>query len=380
MEKKKQLAKQDKSITIKQHNAITEARYEMTSLQKNMFYLLIRQLKDDDPEQTKYKLPIKELRRIKGVKKGLTKYTRLNKEEILQAAKGLISSGFTLYDEIQKGFITIGILHSADYGEGIERENLLVDFDAQLYPFLYNVKSKFTVFSLQDALNLKSKYSKRIYEMLCQFKSTGIFRISVKEIKERFELLDSKTGKEQYTEFGLFAKNVLKVAQNEINEKTDINFTYEATKVGRKITNLEFKISSKEVVKGLAESTPVDSALAKLKESLVTQFKLSKTLAKKVIENIPIEKIEAKNNKTWKDYETGKIDDLGAYCTTLFQNWLDGAEPMLEKPNFPKHIGLKPVQQRPQDSDLEKENLTRLCEFGLEQKRVYTGSSCKLVS
>jgi hypothetical protein len=250
--------------------------------------------------------------------------------------------------------------------------NILLQLSDKIRPFFFALKNNYTLFQFQTALKLKSKYSKRIYEMLSQFKKTGVFKISVQDLKERFELFDPKTGKEEYSNFNLFATKVLEVAKKEINNLTEIDVEYSTEKTGRKITHLHFKITSKkEVVRKLAEPAPEDSEVEKLKDRLVTKFKLSKTLAEKILENISIEKIEAKNKKTWKDYEAGKIDDLGAYCTTIFQNWLDGAEPMLEKLNSPKHIALKPVHQISQDPDLEKENLIRLYGFGLEQKNVY---------
>jgi plasmid replication initiation protein len=328
-----QLIKQDTIATVKQPNALTEARYDMSPLQKNMFYLLLAQLKDEsllNDELIRYKLSIKDINASRNI--------RVNKSELRQAARGLISSGLTIYDDSQKKLITIGILENADYGEGGDKDNLIVEFDPKLYPFLYNVKNRFTVFALQNALNLKSKYSKRIYEMLCQFKNTGIFRISVKELKERFELIDSKTGKEVYLNFGEFARRILEPAKKEINEHTDISFEYITKKTGRKITHLEFWITSKEVVKGLDESSDVDPQVAKLKDRLVTQFKLSKTLAKKIIENIPLQEI----GKILYDIQVenganNKIRKIGAYATTTFQNRLDGVSSLVEKPNSLKY-------------------------------------------
>ena len=89
---------------------------------------------------------------------------------------------------------------------------------------------------------LRSKYSKRIYKMLSQFKSPGVMHISVEELKKRLKLLDSKTGKEKFKDWTIFVKKVLEVAKREINEFADLRFTYEAKETGRKFTNLEFKI------------------------------------------------------------------------------------------------------------------------------------------
>jgi plasmid replication initiation protein len=95
--------------------------------------------------------------------------------------------------------------------------------------------------------------------MLSQFKGTGIFRISVHELKNRFGLIDPKTGKENsYADFSLFSTKVLKVAREEINECTDIKFDYKTKKTGRKVTDLEFRITQKPFLQG-ATSVRLDN-------------------------------------------------------------------------------------------------------------------------
>jgi plasmid replication initiation protein len=44
--------------------------------------------------------------------------------------------------------------------------------------------------------------------------------------------------------FGDFDRKVLQVALKEINDQTDISFTYVTKKTGEKITDLEFKVGS----------------------------------------------------------------------------------------------------------------------------------------
>lgn len=252
------LISQNSAISIKQHNALTEARYEMSVLQKNIFYLLLAQLEDEGADEKKYKLSLAEVNKSRNI--------RVRREELRKAARGLMSTGLTLYSYDQKSYITIGILHSADYGTKEDKENLIIEFDSKLYPFLYNVKRRFTTFTLQNALNLKSKYSKRIYEMLCQYKDTGIFKISVIELKNRFELINLKNGKDTYPKFGLFAAKVLEVAKKEINDQTDINFTYTTKKTGKKITDLEFHINYNPTIKN---SNIVEPTETHQKESTV---------------------------------------------------------------------------------------------------------------
>ncbi|MHB9147662.1 MAG: replication initiation protein [Candidatus Amoebophilus sp.] len=308
--------REDSPVKIKQHNAITEARYEMTALQKNILYLLLSQLRDDDSSINKYSLSIQELKRIRNL--------RVNREEFLQSARGLITSGLTIYNEEQDKFVTIGILASAEYDVTNSKGNLLIiEFDKRLHPFLYNVKSRFTTFTLEKALNLKSKYSKRIYEMLSQFKDTGIFRISVRSLKTRLGLIDEKMGKEEYIKFGLFNTYVLEVARKEINEQTDISFSFVTKKTGKKITDLEFYITYKlnnqaqkesvlklDIPKAASQakqecdnfSSKKKDDYKKLPPELFPLYKrlrelaLDKRLATLVVKNIPTKELELEIN------------------------------------------------------------------------------------
>ena len=94
---------------IRQHNFLTTARYEMSALQKNIMYMVLVQLRDNDPWGKQYEVPIQALREKRGVE--------IPRARLLSAAKKLIERGITIYHEDRKDFITIGILASADYGK-----------------------------------------------------------------------------------------------------------------------------------------------------------------------------------------------------------------------------------------------------------------------
>lgn len=319
---------------IKQHNAITTARYEMTALEKNIFYLLLAQLREEASVETKYELSVQDLKKIKGV--------RIRREELIQAAKKLIGRGLTLYDYDQKRFLTIGILTSAHYGKVKDKERLTVEFDPGLYPFLYDVKRRFTTFRLLTALNLKSKYAKRIYEMLSQFKDTSFLKISVQELKSRFGLIDPKTGKERYTEFGLFASKVLGVAQKELAEHTEISFTYKTKKTGKKITDLEFNITHQPLSNNTiqnkiytsknkldAQSAPAEQPYTSpsLEKEALQQYIiltqelrwLAKKQAYKVVKNLPTQMLWNHIDKLKMAIRSGKGANPPAYFEDILK-------------------------------------------------------------
>ena len=55
-----------------------------------------------------------------------------------------------------------------------------------LQPLAYNLP--FTVMDLDDLSNLKSKWSQKLYEALCQFRMTGIWHVSLDSLNERWAL------------------------------------------------------------------------------------------------------------------------------------------------------------------------------------------------
>ena len=99
-----------------------------------------------------------------------------------------------------------------------------------------------TKFTLDMDSKLRSKYSKRMYEFLSQYKKQGNFTISVEELKGRLSLIDVKTGVEKYLGWHMFADHILERPQKELNEHTDIFFSYMPKKTNRSFTHIEFNI------------------------------------------------------------------------------------------------------------------------------------------
>ena len=222
---------------VRQHNCLTTARYEMSSLEKDIMYIILARIDSKFSFKTNFKIPLKDIMKLKELKK-------IKGLEIREAAKALIGRSLTIFNVDNKKYETIGVLTNSNYEAGI----LTIEFDKSLCPFLFNYKNRFTLFSLRTALKLKSKYSKRLYEMLSQYKDTGIFTITIKDLKERLELIKDDGRKEKYKEFNALRKYVIDMAMNELKQVGDINFTYVAKKTKNKYTNLEFKIFPKESV------------------------------------------------------------------------------------------------------------------------------------
>jgi plasmid replication initiation protein len=218
--------------TIFQNNAITEANYDFSTLEKNIMYMMMAQIRQGDEPEKYYFISVNELSQKTGVDNSYADYK--------DAIERMMSKIITIRKE-NGNILQTTLVSSAEYikGQGI----IELGIEPKLRPYLFELKQNFTTYQLELALILKSKFSKRMYEMLSQFKNTGILRISVLDLKERLALYNPKTKEEQYEKWSAFDKYVLKIAHKEINKHTDIQFEYEAVKTGRKFTRLDFHIT-----------------------------------------------------------------------------------------------------------------------------------------
>lgn len=218
------------SKTVYQHNMITQARYDMSVYELNLFFILLSKLDKKEKSNKLYRVSIKEME--EGVGK------EININQLRSATSSLRSKEYCLMEE-DGSYLQVGILASAEYirGEGI----IELELSRKMERYLFELKDNFTTYQLFTALQLNSKYSKRLYQILSQFKSTGYYVTSIEKLKRQLMLIDADSGKEKYTEFGMFRKKVLDVAQKELKE-TDIQFSYKASKKGRKYAKLEFFI------------------------------------------------------------------------------------------------------------------------------------------
>ena len=222
--------KEDKLLI--EHNALIMARYDMTATEHNLVSMLLSQLKQDDPTDKFYHIHIKDIEQIIQRK--------LDYQQMRKAAKKLLSRIYTIKKEGGKVELNVAMISSSEYREGTG--TIEIGLSPKVRPYLFGLKKYFTTYGRRMVMTLKSKYAKRLYKMLSQFKSTGVMRISVDELKTRLYLLDPKTGKEKYKDWFLFTHKVLEVSQKELAAYTDIHFTYIAKKTGRKFTQLEFNI------------------------------------------------------------------------------------------------------------------------------------------
>lgn len=217
---------EQKNTQLRQSNAITEARYDISPLEKNILYLLISQLNANDEVGKHYLIDVKSIRMEKTP----------TFQELEQATYNLISRVY----EIKKpngNILMVSLMTMANYDGG---DYLKVAISQNILPYFVDLKENFTEFELYAALSLKNKYAKRLYEMLCQHKSKGILKLSIEDLKWRLSLIDKK-GKEVYPKWSQLEVNVIKPAVLELRKRIKLPVNYEIIKRGKKYTHISFK-------------------------------------------------------------------------------------------------------------------------------------------
>jgi plasmid replication initiation protein len=118
---------------------------------------------------------------------------------------------------------------------------LEISINGDLNPYLYELKNHFTSYKLSRASALRSMYSWRLFELLMQFKSTGLLNIGINEFNKTLEVADSYT-----TDFSMLRARVIEPAVKEIREKDGLAVNWEAVKAGRKVKALKFTFKSEK--------------------------------------------------------------------------------------------------------------------------------------
>ena len=221
----------DSSLEVRQHNAITTARYEYSELQLDIFLYLLSILKKDNQNGV-YEIVVKDLAAMTGKE---YKYGYLRK-----ATEEMGSRMFEI--STPKRLEQLWMFHRVAYilGEG----RIEVEFANPIKPYLFDLKDNFTSFQLYAALRLGSKYAKRIYALCSQWKDKGQTQtFNLDELKKMLHLLDDK-GNEQYKPFSMFKKFVLDESVKQINQRTDLEIAYTLQKRGRSFNALTFTVKS----------------------------------------------------------------------------------------------------------------------------------------
>lgn len=224
------------NTVVKANELIQKSRFSLSLQQQKIVLYLISQITPHDEDFKLYEFSISEFCKVCGIDyKSGQNYADL-KEAIKEIADKSIwirleNGKQTLLRWIEKPYI--------DDNSGI----IQIKLDADMKPYLLQLKENFTQYELLWTLNFKSKYTIRLYELI---KSIHFHELEV--YRREFELDDLRRmlGAETYKTYQTFKTRALEPAIEEINRFSDKNVSYEPIKRSRAVAKIRLSISTKE--------------------------------------------------------------------------------------------------------------------------------------
>ena len=247
-------------ITIAQDNRLTTSRYELNLIEKRVFYYIVKTVRSeyiggtmqhDLFDDMLLDVNIPDLTKVvkHGIGSDVTKIENKDKKEVRAALIALRKRSFLWtnglpiedddYEDLEVGFI--------NWSKIKKKGVVQIQVSKELMPFIVELSTQYTAYSLNVAMSLKSKWSQRMYELCQKWAGTEGFRIKVSDLRTSF-VLEGK-----YDRYALLNDRVLQVAKRELKElydigQCDVYFEFTEERNGRSVETLRFKLFRKNTM------------------------------------------------------------------------------------------------------------------------------------
>ena len=231
-------------MMVVQHNdLVRDAKNLLTAQEQNMLYYLVSKVKPDDKDFMTVHFTVEEFGQVCGIDTSGKNYT-----DVKKALKTLADKSVWAYDKTENADILLKWIDTYR----IERDSgkMTATLSQSVKPFLIGLihRGNYTESELVTFLAMRSKYAKRLYELLkshvnMKYPAAYSPATVVYALPELARLLDAET----YTTFKDLRVKAIDPAIKEIVGLSDILASYE-TRTGprRKVEAVAFTVRLKE--------------------------------------------------------------------------------------------------------------------------------------
>lgn len=219
-----------KALVVKSNDLI-EAQQRLSIQEQRIILLLISKVRPEDINFLWYKFKIRDLAKFLSLETSNRLYA-----DVRKAVRKLIKRIITVDRKGRN--IDLNLVQAAEYGD---KGYVKICINQVMKPYLLNLKSHFTKYYIGYVIHLRSTYSIRIYELLKRFEHLGEASFELGKLKYTLGV-----DPDEYKIYSHFKNKALLVAQKELFEKTDIAFTFEEIKSGKKISEIRFIIKKND--------------------------------------------------------------------------------------------------------------------------------------
>lgn len=331
MSKKKQIPTIDSDIKlIRKANEFVEARYKFDIWETRVFAHMLTLIKFNDTDFVEYRISVSDIVKMFGLTKSGGVY-----DEIKKASEKLLNKRVQIERTSPEGIVEIVdtylVVSTARPKEATKDNYIKLRFHTDLKPFLLELKQRYLVYDIRNILSLTSIYSVRLFELLKQYQKIGKRRFELDELKSLLSIEPN-----EYALYGHFKERVIKKAQKDLKQHTDIYFEFEEETEKKRVYAIVFWIHDNVQNKRTA-SIPIEAGDESVRElppkkpkktkvenpeieriwSQVNTY-VSKLQVKKWVKELPIDQIEKGILYTINYVQAGnKVSNIGGMLNTM---------------------------------------------------------------
>ena len=260
---RRQMDEQEKSApntVVVQSNRFLDSPKNLTLNEYKLFMFVVSKINPDGNEIEKIRVTADEFANVLGAEKKNNIY-----KELKVASDRLLNRIITVHYPEKQLFTKTHLIASINYWYGKGYVDIAISPDMK--PHLLKLKENFTQYKLSNIARLSSIYAIRIYELLKKQEVLGQRTFFLEDLRNKLGL-----SPETLQTFKNFRVRVLKTAQEEINEKTDIEISYTYQKTGRKVTAIIFSIQSKNAYREQNKQLYLDHKNDEDKNNLINEI------------------------------------------------------------------------------------------------------------
>ena len=224
------------SDLIVKDNALIRSRYHLTELEQRTLLLAIITARKENIEITPYT----------EIEVYASDYSEIYSCSLNTAYEALKLASSKLFDR----YFTYTQEQGKQLGKVKSRwvqkithfcnAKITIQLSADLIPFITDLEKNFTMYEIKQISNLNGAYAIRIYELCASWKNLRKKKSTLVELRDWLEI-----PKESYSRPYNFKQRVIKPSIDEINQKTDLNVSFEPIKKGRETIGFNFNIKMK---------------------------------------------------------------------------------------------------------------------------------------
>ncbi len=234
-----------RGLTVTQSNALALSSQEMTLIEKRLIVVGFAKLDTTDPD-LRVRFYINEFNSIFDLS------TNANHERLRDGAK-LLLSRIVHIEQPDGGWEMFQWVNFARYvpsSKSSDGSYVEMEFNRKLKPYIHQLSKNFNSYTLEKIAQMQSFYSVRIFEILHHDSFGGKIQsleYDVDDLKFRLRLkyAEKSSSVDRYPNFKDFRVRVLEQAQKDCEAYTDLTFTFEGVRRGRRIAAIVFEVRRK---------------------------------------------------------------------------------------------------------------------------------------